>query len=158
MREEVRTGEGERRVGSSDHMAVLVKLEYARPLDEPYSRRLWKWDAGDYEGLKQNLEVQDWSQILTQDLDNQVKYLTYILWQGQCEYIPFKDYKTRPGDLPWFGPRCKAAAEAKYRAWKRFKRRRTDRNRQLHTEAARNMKEAQKQAIESWKNDAKSKL
>ena len=84
--------------------------------------------------------------------------LTDTIWKGQCLYVPHKDYTARTDDLPWFGPRCREAAETKYRAWTRYKQRRTPRNRDLHRQACHRMEEVQRQAIHAWKQDVKSKL
>ena len=73
-------------------------------------------------------------------------------------YVPSKTYRVRPKDQPWFGYRCRVAADAKSKAWNRYKRHRTQRNKLLHLKACRDMTRTQAWAEEKWKNDLKQKL
>ena len=145
-------------VGSSDHSAVLARIAFSKPANKPFTRRLWKWKEGNFEGMRQYFNSTDWENLLVGDVNQQVEALTEILWQGQCRYVPSKTYTSRTGDLAWFGDRCRQAAEAKYRAWKRLKQHRSARNRQLHRQASQRMEEVQRQAIHTWKMDIRSKL
>ena len=63
-----------------------------------------------------------------------------------------------PTDQPWFGPRCKKAANLKYKAWRHVKNNPTQRNRRLHKTACKKMEQVQKWAIKKWRAELSNKL
>ena len=148
----------EGKVGSSDHFAVHTLLNIKATREEETTRLIWQWDRGDWHGLRAALDRIDWDNTLVGDVDDQAQALTQLLVSLQSEFVPHKDYKAKPLDQPWFGPNCREAADNKARAWKRFKRNPTRRNKQLYKVACSRMKRTQKWAIKRWKEDLRTKL
>ena len=146
------------KVGTSDHFGVLAEIKFHKPRPESFTRMLWKWDRADWAGLKYHLSNKDWEFELQGTIDDQVSKLNEIISTAQAEYVPSTTHVQRTSDLPWFGPRCRIAASAKYRAWKRLKAHPSERNKQLHREAARDMEETQTWAMEQWREDTKQKV
>ena len=65
---------------------------------------------------------------------------------------------SRLTDQPWFGYRCRLAADRKYSAWLNYKRNPTHRNKTLHPEVCRNMRATSKWTQRRWENYLRSKL
>ena len=42
--------------------------------------------------------------------------MTSIICELQEKYVPYFKHRVMPTDQHWFGPRCREAADAKYRA------------------------------------------
>ena len=42
-------------VDTSDHLAVLTKVQFKRPREESYTRTLWKWDSAKWDALRADL-------------------------------------------------------------------------------------------------------
>ncbi|KAG0720260.1 hypothetical protein GWK47_006869 [Chionoecetes opilio] len=156
-------GKGEPRhqdhlVGTSDHVAVLTKIHFRRPREESYTRILWKWEAANWDALRAALRRKDWEDVLCGNTDQQVGRFTELLHALQVRWVPHATHKTKPSDHPWFGPECRAASDAKYRAWCAYKRHPTTRTRHSHREAAQRMRDTQQWASEHWKANLRGKL
>ena len=145
-------------VGTSDHEAVLTKIEFKKPQDEQYTRTLWKWEQAQWRELKLALKETEWDSELHGDVNQQVERLTEILLKLQSKWVPHMDYKTKVSDQPWFGPQCRAASDAKYNAWRNLKRNPTQRNKTLHRQAAVHMSNTHRWAVHQWEMDTKNKL
>ncbi|KAG0727365.1 hypothetical protein GWK47_034802 [Chionoecetes opilio] len=66
--------------------------------------------------------------------------------------------KVKTGDQPWFGFQCRKAADNKSKAWLRYKSHPTRRHKHQHKMACENMKRAQKEAINNWRDHLKRML
>ena len=101
-------------VGTSDHVAVLTRITFRRPRDESYTRTLWKWEAANWREIRASLRRTDWEEVLYGNTDQQVGRLMELLLALQERWVPHSKHSTKPSDLPWFGPECRAASDAKY--------------------------------------------
>lgn len=145
-------------VGTSDHLAVLSHVHITAALDECSQREIWLWDYADWISMREKLRDTDWASLLTGNVNQDTEKLTSYIRSLQQEHVPSRVYGTRPTDQPWFGYRCRVAADSKYKAWVRLKRHPTWRNKVLHKEACKNMKCTVKWAISKWESDVKRKL
>ena len=145
-------------VGTSDHVAVLTKINFRMPREESSQRTIWKWEAADWTGLQRTLSDVDWDGILQEDINQQVHSFTTEVLDAQYRFVPRSVYSSRPSDQPWFGPQCKIASDNKYCAWLRYKHRPTTRNKKLHKEAKTRMHHVARWAMQRWKNNIKKKL
>ena len=145
-------------VGSSDHRAVLTIIDIRPVCDEAFLRVTWLWKQGDWQGFREALERVPWDNILIGTIDEQVVIFTMKVLELQQQFIPQRVYKCRPTDQPWFGYRCRVAADKKSKAWNRYKRFPSNQNKQCHVSACKEMDQVQKWAIGRWKEDIKTKL
>jgi len=145
-------------VGSSDHFAVLSKITLKAAREETLSRTIWQWEKADWQGMCDALSEAPWEDILAGTVDRQTNALTKLLMSLQTMYVPNKTYKTKSTDQPWFGNNCRVAAGEKMRAWNRYKRHPTQRNKDVHAMACRRMRATQKWAINRWKEDLRLKF
>ena len=91
-------------------------------------------------------------------MEDQVTSFTKLILDAQTRYVPHKDHEQQTSDQPWFGPRCRAAAKAKYQAWQKLKRHPSEANKLRHRRAARALHDVQGWAIRQWQDDIKIKL
>ncbi|XP_045137187.1 uncharacterized protein LOC123519749 [Portunus trituberculatus] len=145
-------------VGTSDHVAVLTKLHFRKPREECHTRTLWKWEAANWGALRSALRGWDWQSVLQGDTDLQARRFTETLHSLQARWVPHSQYKSKASDQPWFGPECRTASNAKYRAWQAYKMHPTARNRQRHREATQHMRDTQEWATGRWRENLKGKL
>ena len=96
--------------------------------------------------------------MLCGNTDQQVGRFTELLKSLQERWVPHSQHTTKPSDQPWFGPQCRAASDAKYRAWRAYKRHPTAGNRRRHREAATRMRNTQEWASEHWRANLRGKL
>ena len=145
-------------VGSSDHHAVLTQVDMGVARDEATARTVWLWDKADWCSFRRDLTSAVWPSILQGGAEAQARAFTSHLLALQDKHVPHRDYVTRPTDQPWFGYRCRVAAEAKYSAWLRYKRSPTRRNKDLHRAACRRMVTTSRWAVRRWEEDLRRKL
>lgn len=145
-------------VGSSDHHAVLTRVNLGVARDVATTRTIWMWDKADWTSLQRDLLQTTWTNILRGGSESQARTFTSHLLALQKRHVPHRNYTTRPMDQPWFGYRCRVAAEAKYAAWNRYKRHPTRHNKNMHRTACRRMVATCKWAMSRWEDDLKKKL
>ena len=123
--------------GSSDHQAICTRINIETIRDPPLTRTIWLWNKANWNGFREALIHVEWNSIFSGNLDKQVESFTDLLLTLQEIYVPFRKYKVRPRDQPWFGYRCRVAADAKSKAWNRYKRYPSQRNKLIHTDLGR---------------------
>ena len=146
------------KVGSSDHHAVLTHIHLPAAREGAVPRTIWMWDKADWPSLRQALHTTDWEALLIGDVEEKTRLLTSTLLALQSQFVPHRMYLTKATDPPWFGIRCRAAADAKYSTWRRYKRRPTHQNLALHRAACRRMTATSKWARKHWEEVMKRKL
>ncbi|MPC37274.1 hypothetical protein E2C01_030748 [Portunus trituberculatus] len=108
-------------VGTSDHEAILTKIQFRRAQDESSICTLWQWEEANWEQLRRCLKETNWASLLQGDVDHQAERLTEVLLRTQERWVPYKQHKVRSSDQPWFGPQCRAASDNKYRLWRIYR-------------------------------------
>ena len=144
--------------GTSDHQAICTNIKIKMTRDEPRSRTIWLWDKANWCGFRHDLETKNWENLLRGNINEQVKIFTDIILALQELYVPHRTYTIKPNDQPWFGPRCRKAADDKSKAWTRYKRRPSRRNKNLYNSACKEMKRTQKWAKNHWQRDIRRKM
>ncbi|XP_063875034.1 uncharacterized protein LOC135108190 [Scylla paramamosain] len=145
-------------VGSSNHHAVLTQVDMGVARDEATTRTVWLWDRADWGSLCRDLRRTDWPSILQGGAEVQARAFTSHLLALQEQHVPHREFVARPTDQPWFGYRCRVAAEAKYSAWLRYKQNPTRRNKDLHRAACKRMVTTCQWAIGRWEEDLRRQL
>ena len=146
------------RIGSSDHNAVLSHLGLNPASEEPSQRLIWLWDKAEWPALKRALADTEWDTKFNGNVNDDTAAFTATLLAAQTQFVPHREYRVEPRDQPWFGYRCRVAAEEKHKAWVRFKRRPNPRNKTLHRAACKNMTRTAAWARKRWERDIKRKL
>lgn len=146
------------RMGSSDHNAVLCELGLNPACEDASQRVIWLWEHADWRAIKQALADTDWHATMNGDVDQNVAALTTTLLSVQSQHVPHRTYRVEPRDQPWFGFRCRQAAEEKYNAWYLYKRFPTNRNKSLHRTACKAMERTAAWARKRWEADIRRKL
>ena len=145
-------------VGSSDHQVIYTNIGVEMNRDKAISRTVWLWDRANWQGFRRELESLNWDNILRGSVTDQVRIFTDLILALQEIYVPHKTFTIKPNDQPWFGPRCREAADDKSRAWTRYKRCPSIRNKNTYTTACREMKKTQKWAKKRWLKEIRHKL
>ena len=66
-----------------------------------YSRKIWKYDLGDYTKYRQLLTEYNWHDILVGDVDTVASKVTSVILESATKSIPNKMVTIRPKDPPW---------------------------------------------------------
>jgi hypothetical protein len=108
----------------SKHLVVCVKLRLNYRRDKAYTREVWNYKKGDYQGLLQELEFIPWATGLTtfDDIDDMADYWQKSFMNACRLKIPNRMVKIKPTDKPWFNHDVKLAIRNRNRCFKRHKR------------------------------------
>ena len=126
--------------------------------DEAIICTIWLWNKADWASLRRDLSHTPWVTLPQGGAERGALALTSHLLALQRRHVPHRNYTTRQTDQPLFGYRCRAAAEAKYAAWIRYKRNPTRRYKDLHRAARRRIMVTSKWAINKWEENLRRKL
>ena len=146
------------RIGSSDHNAILSKINLSPAREDDNPRVIWLWEQADWPAIQQALANTDWNTVLTGNVDQDVNTLTSTLTDLQQLHVPNRMYSTNSKDQPWFGYRCRVAADNKYRAWTRYKHHPTRHNKKLHNDACKLMSRTAEWAKRRWEQNLKHRI
>jgi hypothetical protein len=123
----------------SNHQVVKTEFRIQYRRDRPFTREIWNYKMGDYNGLLNDLNRAPWD-VGTDTFDD-INDMA-IFWQGTfidiCKSkIPNRVIKIRPMDKPWFTNDVRIAIRHRNRLYKRFKRTRLTQHEEAWKHAAR---------------------
>lgn len=126
---------------------MLVCLDVPVYRDEPYKRKVWRYDQADYWGMRGHLASTDWPSIF-QEKDPEIacSKVTDIICDAMDLFIPSKIVTKKIGDKAWFDDKCRRAARKKRRLFKKSKKDKTDTSKAKFVEARRSYNQVEKQA------------
>jgi exonuclease III len=100
---------------------VIFKIQYKR--DKIFTREIWDYKNGDYEGLNNDLPNVPWGVGDTfDDVDDAANFWQKSFLEACKSKIPFRQIKIRPMDKPWINNNVKKQIRHRNRLYKRFKR------------------------------------
>jgi uncharacterized membrane protein len=84
------------------HCPVVAVLKLSKPKQNNFKRRIWLYDKGDYDTLRDKLRSSDLHSLLSNDnVDESAHILSKTIIQAASETIRNKEVTIRPGDIPW---------------------------------------------------------
>ena len=85
----------------SDHHGTFAELNFKVPHAIAYTRRVWQYDEGNYEEIRQLFTEADWNGMITDNVEQSVKNVTNFIYDTCKQLIPNKLVKIRPNDPSW---------------------------------------------------------
>jgi hypothetical protein len=106
----------------SHHQIVYTELKIQYLRDKTYSRDIWNYKMGDYNGLHDALSHVNWvnENIIPNDINSLATYWHTSFMDTCRSFIPNRSIKIRPMDKPWFNHTVKIAIRNRNRFYKRF--------------------------------------
>ena len=83
------------------HCPVAVLLKFPKPKRNCYTRKVWKYDLGDYCKYRRLLSAIHWDDVLMGDVDNVANKISSVIMETASSSIPHKNATSRPYDSPW---------------------------------------------------------
>ena len=85
------------------HCPTIIKLNLRKYANNGYNRRIWMYDEGNYNLLRNKIANFDWNLILQKDnIHNMSLELGNTLLNFATECVPNKIVRIRKNDQPWF--------------------------------------------------------
>ena len=103
------------------HCPVFGVFNFRKPKCLSFKRRIWKYDDGNYEMLRQKASATNWNDFQNNDINTYCENLTEHLQSITEMCIPNKVITIRPSDPPWITTFIKRHIRKRKRAYKRAK-------------------------------------
>ena len=116
-------------IGDPYHCLIHCSINFNTAHQKCYSRLIWRYNFGDFNKLNNNLINAPWSTMETFDeIDDYVHFFNTLFLNTCKEHIPTKLVTIRPNDEPWMHNSVRRALRRRNRAFRRWKRNRTEEN------------------------------
>ena len=111
------------RVGKYTHCPITCTLNLQCARDRAYSRRIWKYDLGDFIHLNQAFTQMNWVNIVrsSSSVSEATDIITDVIQKSSSTYIPNKCVIIRPRDKPWMTSHIRLLLRQRDRAFKKCK-------------------------------------
>ena len=103
------------------HCPVFGIFNFRKPKCLSFKRRIWKYDDGNYEMLRQKASATNWNDFQNNDINTYCENLIEHLQSITEMCIPNKGITIRPSDPPWITTSIKRHIRKRKRAFKRAK-------------------------------------
>jgi hypothetical protein len=97
----------------ADHCCVLVYFDLPIPEATVQERQVWRYAKADWEGMKAEFEVFDWSSLSRSSVDSAADAMTKDILQVAEKYIPRATQKEKKSTHPWVNHRVEELVEKK---------------------------------------------
>ena len=89
------------------HCPVFGIFNFRKPKCLSFKRRLWKYDDGNYEIIRQKASATNWNDFQNNGINTYCENLIELLQSITEMRIPNKFITIRPSDPPWITPLIK---------------------------------------------------
>ncbi|XP_053383630.1 uncharacterized protein LOC128549901 [Mercenaria mercenaria] len=103
------------------HCPIICCLDVTKPKPATFKRRVWKFDQGDYEGLRQEALTFDWQSLFDHDIDTYTNNITNQILSMSNKYIPNKIVTIRQSEPPWIHNDIRKCIRKRNRAYDKAK-------------------------------------
>ena len=103
------------------HCPIFCVLNYNKPKYKAFERKIWKYENGDYNLLREKANEIDWLEFEQSTVDVFFSDICDKLLNISEESIPNKVIKVRPLEPPWINSEIKRKIRARKRAYKKAK-------------------------------------
>ena len=142
------------------HCPVFGVFNFSKPKIKCFKRRVWQYDRGDYDLLKQKAYSSDWNSPQNPEINVYAKNFYEHLIELTNSCIPNRQVTIRPTEPPWITTLIKKHIRMRKRAYKKAKRTNTQANwvkfRRLRNETTSMIRNSKKSYIDSLSNKLKS--
>ena len=106
------------------HCPAFAVLNFLKPRHKSIRRTIWKYDEGNYDDFRIELNNFDWDTLACDDIDMYVNNFTNTLSQIASSFIPNKCVTIKPYEPPWLTKEIKNKIRQRKRLYR--KARKTD--------------------------------
>ena len=138
-------------LGDPYHCLIYCKVSIFQPVKTCYTREIWKYLDGNYDGLIHTLSSAPWETMdIFDEIDEAADYFKSLFLQTCKDFIPTKKITIRPKDEPWVTNNVRRNFRKRHRAYKRWRRCPTEYYYALYTLARENTELCKTQAKEFY--------
>ena len=142
------------------HCPTFWIFKFKRHVVKPFSRKIWLYDHGNYDNLRQKISEFKWDSVYNDDVNEYAKHFSDTLISIDEQCIPTKNVTIRPRDLPWINNNIRRLMRKRNRLYKKYKKNRNisiyDNFKQARNEITSNLRKAKEDYTESLENKLKT--
>ena len=110
------------------HCPVFCILAFNKPITKAFTRHIWLYNKGNYDGLRNALSDTNWGASKHRNMDIYAKQLTDHILNTATNFIPNKNVIIRETDPPWLTSKIKKMKRKRKRLYDKYMQSRTDTN------------------------------
>ena len=105
----------------SDHCYIKATLHWTVRYDKAYQKKVWLYDAGNYNELNVYLQTMNWRDTIENehDLDIMCEKFTEIINKATSIFVPNKTVTVRPRDKPWMNSAIRSLMRIRLKAYRK---------------------------------------
>ena len=142
------------------HCPTFCIFKFKKHIVKPFSRKIWLYDHGNYNDLRQMISEYNWDSVRNDDVNEYANCFSKTLLSLAEQCIPTKHVTIRPRDLPWINNTIRRLIRKRNRLYKKYKKDRTilnyDKFKQARNEVTSNLQKAKKDYTDSLANKLKT--
>ena len=140
------------------HCPIYCIFKFKKHIDKPFSRKIWLYDQGNYDDLRQMILEYDWKSVSNDDVNTYANQFskTIVFLAEQC--IPTKHVMIRPRDLPWINSTIRRMIRKRNRLYKKYKNNRTLQNHEKFKQARNDVTSQLRKAKKEYTDSLAHKL
>ena len=142
------------------HCPTFCIFKFKKHIVKPFSRKIWLYDHGNYDDLRQMISEYNWDSVRNDDVNEYANCFSKTLLSLAEQCIPTKHVTIRPRDLPWINNTIRRLIGKRNRLYKKYKKDRTIPNynkfKQARNEVTSDLQKAKKDYTDSLANKLKT--
>ena len=142
------------------HCPTFCIFKFKKHIVKPFSRKIWLYDHGNYNDLRQMISDYNWDSVRNDDVNEYANCFSKTLLSLAEQCFPTKHVTIRPRDLPWINNTIRRLIRKRNRLYKKYKKDRTilnyDEFKQARNEVTSNLRKAKKDYTDSLANKLKT--
>ena len=110
------------------HCPVFCILSFNKTVSKAFTRHIWLYDKGNYDGLCDALSNTNWDAVKHNNIDIYAKRVTDTILNAASTFIPNKNVIVRQTDPPWLTSKIKKMMRKRKRLYDKYVQTKTDMN------------------------------
>ena len=140
-----------------DHNIIFGKYRYTYTTSSRYSRKIWKYDLGNYTEMNNDLKIR-LSNIQYSDINKSTIELSNNILKSMENYVPYRNVHINQKNKPWFTPHVKKLYKKCYKYFRLKNRINNDINIDNYKQARHEAKAAFRLARKNYYKNISDKL
>lgn len=103
------------------HCPIYGVFRFSKPKSNSFTRRIWNYDACNYNLLRNKAALTDWNSLQDNDVDAYAKNVNHTVMSIAAECIPNKKVRIKPSEPSWINSTIKRHIRKRKRAYKKAK-------------------------------------
>ena len=107
------------------HCPIFGVFNFLKPKVKNLKRIVWKYDQGDYNQLRYNLAIFDWSSTHNSNIDTYADSVANVIKENTRKFIPSKNVNVSSKEPPWLTCEIKRKIRRRKRLYRKAKKSQT---------------------------------